>query len=71
MESSNKIRDKRMDIVRDNGGRRIGSERRIISCDEYHHDRRSGMDRRSGKDRRKKRYHQNIDNDNNMFEDMT
>jgi len=70
MESSLKTKDKVMDIVYDNGGRRIGSERRKISCDGYHNDRRSGIDRRIGKDRRKKRYHQDIDNDN-MFEDIT
>lgn len=59
-----------MDILSDNGGRRLESERRKISCDGYHPERRSGIDRRSGKDRRKKRYLQNIDKDyKNMFDE--
>jgi len=36
----------------DNGGRRLGKDRRIFSYSEYSPERRSGKDRRSAIDRR-------------------
>ena len=41
-------------ILPDNGGRRLGIERREFSYDEYFPEQRSGKDRRSGLDRRLK-----------------
>ena len=41
-------------ILHDNGGRRVGIERREFSYYEYFPERRSGKDRRSGNDRRLK-----------------
>ena len=41
-------------ILHDNGGRRVGIERREFSYNEYFPERRSGKDRRSGNDRRLK-----------------
>jgi hypothetical protein len=38
----------------DNGGRRLGGDRRFYSYHGYLPDRRSGKDRRSGADRREK-----------------
>jgi hypothetical protein len=39
----------------DNGGKRLGLDRRIFSYTYYIPERRSGNDRRSGKDRRNRR----------------
>jgi hypothetical protein len=41
-------------ILSDNGGRRLGIERREFSYFYYIPERRSGKDRRSGRDRRLK-----------------
>ena len=41
-------------LLSDNGGRRLGVERRQFSYDFHIPERRSGEDRRSGKDRRRK-----------------
>jgi hypothetical protein len=41
-------------MLPDNGGRRLGIERREFSYDQYIPERRSGKDRRSGLDRRLK-----------------
>jgi len=38
----------------DNGGRRLGGDRRIYIYNDHIPERRSGKDRRSGQDRRKK-----------------
>ena len=40
-------------ILTDNGGRRLGIERRVFLYDQYIPEKRSGEDRRSGKDRRR------------------
>jgi hypothetical protein len=40
-------------ILPDNGGRRLGIEKREFNYDEYIPEKRSGEDRRSGKDRRR------------------
>ena len=41
-------------ILNDNGGRRLGDDRRIYSYNGHIPERRTGKDRRSGIDRRKK-----------------
>jgi hypothetical protein len=41
-------------LIRDNGGVRLGLERRQFSYDKYIPERRSGKDRRNGLDRRLK-----------------
>ena len=41
-------------ILNDNGGRRLGGERRLYSYNNHIPERRSGEERRSGQDRRKK-----------------
>ena len=41
-------------MLRDNGGRRLGIDRRQYSYYEHFPERRSGKDRRGGKDRRRK-----------------
>ena len=41
-------------MLPDNGGRRLGIERREFSYDQHIPERRSGKDRRSGLDRRLK-----------------
>lgn len=41
-------------ILIDNGGRRLGDDRRIYSYNGYLPERRSGTERRFGMDRRKK-----------------
>lgn len=41
-------------ILNDNGGRRLGGDRRLYSYNNHIPERRSGEDRRSGTDRRKK-----------------
>lgn len=38
----------------DNGGRRLGDDRRLYSYNDYLPERRSGGDRRNGGDRRRK-----------------
>jgi hypothetical protein len=42
-------------LFQDNGGRRLGSERREVVYTQYIPERRSGKERRSGNDRRKTR----------------
>ena len=41
-------------ILNDNGGRRLGGDRRLYSYNNHIPERRSGKERRSGLDRRKK-----------------
>ena len=41
-------------ILNDNGGRRLGGDRRLYSYNNHIPERRSGKERRSGVDRRKK-----------------
>ena len=41
-------------ILNDNGGRRLGDDRRLYSYNGHIPERRSGKERRSGMDRRKK-----------------
>lgn len=41
-------------ILNDNGGRRLGNDRRLYSYNGHIPERRSGKERRSGVDRRKK-----------------
>lgn len=41
-------------VLFDNGGRRMGGDRRLYDYNGYLPERRSGEDRRSGKDRRLK-----------------
>ena len=57
---SRKIPSKRLlpmstKLLQDNGGRRLGSERREVVYTQYIPERRSGKERRSGNDRRKTR----------------
>ena len=51
-------------ILPDNGGRRLGIERRVFLYDQYIPERRSEENRRSGKDRRRNsrvsQYHLNF-----------
>jgi len=42
-------------LLQDNGGRRLGYERREVVYTQYIPERRSGKERRSGNDRRKTR----------------
>lgn len=51
-EASTRASDKR--ILIDNGGRRLGDDRRLYSYNDYLPERRSDKDRRSGLDRRRK-----------------
>ena len=41
-------------MLEDNGGRRLGGDRRIYTYNDHIPERRSGKERRSGLDRRKK-----------------
>jgi len=41
------------EILKDRGGTRSGTERRIIFVSEYYPEKRYGKDRRTGKDRRR------------------
>lgn len=41
-------------MLNDNGGRRLGGDRRIYTYNDHIPERRSGKERRSGLDRRKK-----------------
>jgi hypothetical protein len=48
------IADSKVQVIfQDNGGRRMGAERRSFSYSLYVPERRTGADRRKGKDRRK------------------
>ncbi len=42
--------------IKDNGGRRLGKDRRQVTSSTHYPERRSSQDRRSGADRRGDRY---------------
>jgi hypothetical protein len=48
-------------LLKDNGGRRSGKDRRIFAYAGYLPERRAGLDRRSGLDRRKASRFQSLD----------